>query len=164
MLNDKGQVLTWQLTKGSSIAEVAMLLQSLDKRPSDKLKTVYVDDCCKLQNKIKNIFGPHVSVKLDLFHAVQRITKTIPKKHVHASQFLKELSLVFRSEEDCGDKRLFPTPSAEKLLENLDKFMTKWQIMTMKKPHCVHQKQFQHFRDYSDICNLDACLIYQLEQ
>ena len=46
---------------------------------------------------------------------------------MHASQFLKELSLVFRSEEDCGDKRLFPTPSAEKLLENLDKFMTKWQ-------------------------------------
>ena len=127
VLNDKGQVLTWQLTKGASFAEVAMLLQSLDKRPSDKLKTVYVDDCCKLQNKIKNIFGPHVSVKLDRFHALQRITKTIPKKHVHASQFLKELSLVFRSEEDCGDKRLFPTPSAEKLLENLDKFMTKWQ-------------------------------------
>ena len=36
--------------------------------------------------------------------------------------------------------------------------------MTMKKPHCVHQKQFQYFRDYGDICNLDACLIYQLEQ
>ena len=31
VLNDKGQVLTWQLTKGTSFAEVAMLLQSLDK-------------------------------------------------------------------------------------------------------------------------------------
>ena len=102
-----------------------MLLQSLDKRPSDKLRIVNVDNCCKLWNKIKNIFGPHVSVKLHLFHAVQRITKTIPKKHVHASQFLKELSVVFQSEGDCRDKRLFPTPSAEKLLENLDKFMTK---------------------------------------
>ena len=71
VLNDKGQVLTWQLTKGTSFAEVAMLLQSLVERPSDKLKTVYVHDCCKLQNKIKNIFGPHVSVKLDLFHTVQ---------------------------------------------------------------------------------------------
>ena len=40
VLNDKEQVLTWQLTKGTSFAEVAMLLQSLDKRPSDKLKTV----------------------------------------------------------------------------------------------------------------------------
>ena len=46
---------------------------------------------------------------------------------MHASQFLKELSLVFQSERDCEDKGLFPTPSAEKLLENLDKFMTKWQ-------------------------------------
>ena len=79
VLNDKGQVLTWQLTKGTSFAEVAMLLQSLDKRPSDKLKTVYVDNCCKLRNKIKNIFGPHVSVKLDLFHAVQRIADNTKK-------------------------------------------------------------------------------------
>ena len=119
--------MTWQLTKGTSFGEVTMLLQSLAERPSDQLKTLYVDDCCRLRNKIKNVFGPHVSIKLDLFHAVQRITKTIPKRHVHASQFLKDLSLVFRSDGDCGDKRLFPTPSAEKLLTNLDKFITKWQ-------------------------------------
>ena len=127
VLNDRGQVLTWQLTKGTSFAEVAVLLQSLDDRSSNQLKTVYVDDCCKLRNKIKKVFGLHVSVKLDIFHAVQRITKTISKKHVHASQFLKELSLVFRSDGDCGDKRSSPTPPPEKLLENLDKLMTKWQ-------------------------------------
>lgn len=117
------------------------------------MKTVYVDDCCKLRNKIKSIFGPHVSVKLDLFHAVQRITKTIPKKHMHASQCLKELSIVFRSDGDCGDKRLFPTPSAEKLLDNLDKFMTKWQQndhekATVFKPETVSalQRLRQHMQ------------------
>ena len=98
---------TWQLNKGTSFAEVAMLLQSLDKRPNDRLRTAYVDNCCKLRNKIKNIFGPHVSVKLDLFHAVQRITKTIPKKDVHASQFIKELSWYSEVKGIVGTKDYF---------------------------------------------------------
>ena len=68
--------------------------------------------------------GSHIPVKLD---PVQKISKTIPKKHVHASQFLKELRMVFRSDGDCGDKRLFPTPSSQKLIENLDKLIAKWQ-------------------------------------
>jgi len=127
VLNEKGQVLTWQLTKGTSFAEVTGLLKSLAVRSNQQLKAVYVDDCCKLTKKINDLLGSHVSVKLDLFHAVQRISKTIPKKHVHASQFLKELRMVFRSEGDCGDKRLFPTPSSQKLIENLDKFIAKWQ-------------------------------------
>ena len=127
VLNDQGQVLTWQLTKGTSFAEVTVLLQVLAERPKDQLKTIYVDDCCKLRNKIKNVFGPNVTVKLDLFHAVQRITKTIPKKHVHSVQCLQELKLVFRSDGDYGDKRLLPTPKSDKLLENVEKFMTKWQ-------------------------------------
>ena len=39
VLNDKGQVLTWQLTKGTSFGEVTVLLQSLAERPSGQLKT-----------------------------------------------------------------------------------------------------------------------------
>ena len=42
-------------------------------------------------------------------------------------QCLQELWLVFRSDGDCGDKRLLPTPKSDKVLENLEKFMTKWQ-------------------------------------
>ena len=77
--------------------------------------------------KKHNLLGSHIPVKLDLFHAVQRISKIIPIIHVHASQFLKELRMVFRSDGDCGDKILFPTPSSQKLIENLDKFIAKWQ-------------------------------------
>ena len=50
VLNDQGQLLAWQ---GTSFAEVTVLLQALAERPKDELKTVYVDDCCKLRNKIK---------------------------------------------------------------------------------------------------------------
>lgn len=80
VLNRNGQVLTWQLTRGTSFAHVKTLLQHLLKRPDQQIKTVYVDECCKLRAKIKSVLGPNIAVKLDLFHAVQRITKTLPKK------------------------------------------------------------------------------------
>lgn len=115
--------------KRISFAEATVLLQYLAERLSEQFKTVYVDDCYKLCNKIKNAFGPHVSVKLDLFHAVQRIAKQF-KKHVHTSLFLKELRLGFlilKNDGDCKDRRLLPTLSTKKLLENLDKFRTKCQ-------------------------------------
>jgi len=51
MLNEKGQVLTLQLTKGASFAEVTGLLKSLAVRSNQQLKAVYVDDCCKLGKK-----------------------------------------------------------------------------------------------------------------
>ena len=68
-------------TKGTSFAHVKSLLQDLLKRPHQQIKTIYVDGCCKLRAKIKSVFGPNIMVKLDLFHAVQRITKTLSKKH-----------------------------------------------------------------------------------
>ena len=89
VLNNKGWVLTWQLTKGTAFVEVEWLLQSLTERSMDQLRTVYVDDCCKLRNKIKGVLGQNVSVKLDLFRAVQRITKSILKKHVHTHSVFK---------------------------------------------------------------------------
>ena len=42
VLNDKGQVLTWQLTKGTAFAEIEWILQSLTERSIEKLKTVYI--------------------------------------------------------------------------------------------------------------------------
>jgi len=62
------------LTERSStaFAEIEWVLQSLTERSTDQLKTVYVDDCCKFR---RGVLGQNVSVKLDLFHAVQRITK-----------------------------------------------------------------------------------------
>ena len=78
-------------------------------------------------------------MKLDLFHAVQRITKTISKKHAHAMQCFKELSLVFRKDGDIGDKRLFSTPQPDQLEKNLDKFIQKWQKTdhTLFKPETI---------------------------
>jgi len=80
VLNGEGKVLSWQFTKGTSFLEITNLLQDIAKRAQGQLKIIYVDDCCKLRNKIREIFGDNITVKLDLFHAVQHITKTLSKK------------------------------------------------------------------------------------
>lgn len=127
VLNDQGKIVTWQLTKGTSFEEVVALLQNLVSRSDENLKTVYVDDCCKLRNKIENIFGKNISVKLDIFHAVQRISKTLRKRHPYRLQCLQDLRLVFRCDGDSGEKRLSTTPSSERILLNFENFIGKWQ-------------------------------------
>ena len=79
VINEAGKIVTWQLTKGTSFSQIEALLSNLHKR-SQNIKTVYIDDCCKLRRKIQSILGTEVVVKLDLFHAVQRITKTLNRK------------------------------------------------------------------------------------
>ena len=77
VMNGNGQVVTWQLTKATSLDQVQTVLRDVFDRSSNQKQTIeviYVDDCCKVRNKLKAIFGGEVQIKLDLFHAVQRIT------------------------------------------------------------------------------------------
>ena len=75
------------------------------------------------------MFGLNVSVKLDLFHAVQRKTRTLSKKHTLTQCCTHELCLVFRCDGDSGKKRVSATPSPEALLAKLELFIAKWQNM-----------------------------------
>ena len=84
-MNDKSDILGWQLTKSTSINNVQQLLEGLNhglvkfQESSCPFNGIIVDNCCTLKNKIKDIFGPNVLVKLDLFHGIQRIVKNVPK-------------------------------------------------------------------------------------
>ncbi len=128
VLNKDGKVLSWQLTKGTSFAHIQDLLQDIIQRHHQDhcIKTVYVDDCCKIRSKIKSVLGAHVIVKLDLFHAVQRITKTISKRHPLMQLCMRDLRCIFRSDGDSGEKRLDDTPPPDVILSKLDTFTTKW--------------------------------------
>lgn len=68
---------------------------------------------------------------LDLFHAVQRVTRVLSKKHPLYSKCVNDFRLIFRVTGDNGIKRHFPTPSPapEVLIENTDKFVAKWNII-----------------------------------
>ena len=79
-LNEVGQIVDWRLTKTTSFEKARDLVEGLKSRienNSDKrLEMVCIDDCCKLRDKYQSVFDS-VSVKLDLFHTVQRVATTV---------------------------------------------------------------------------------------
>ena len=124
-MNGDGKIVTWQLTRSTTFAEIHTLLQSLKERcPS--LETVYIDDCCKLRNKIHTLLGSHVHVKLDVFHAVQRITKTLSAKCKLHHQCISDLSLVFRADGDSNKERQSSTPQPSAMTSKMKEFFDKW--------------------------------------
>ena len=65
---------------------------------------------------------------LDIFHAVQRISKQIPKRHPYHQECLRSLhdQLVFRDPVDQGPTRTKSTPSSI-LRQQLLQFQTVWE-------------------------------------
>ena len=135
VLNEKGQVLTWRLTRGTSFEKVKSTIQNLKKRLDSngiKVTSIYIDNCCQWRNLLQNVFGEEVCVKLDLFHAVQRIVSKIPKRGEKGSvikdlrrRLKDELKLVFRDPSDLG-KVQTKSPPSKQTMENLEQFFTKW--------------------------------------
>ena len=58
-------------------------------------------------------------VKLDIFHATQRITRALPKRHMLYSQILRDIKLLFRDPKDTGQHRTLPTHSAHVLTNQI---------------------------------------------
>ena len=116
-LNERGEVVAWKFTKSTSFNEIEDLLIQLKKRMSfsgNSLKLVCVDDCCHVSSKYSNIF-PNVSVKLDLFHACQRITRTFSRQNALHKEVSKSFVQIFRDDDDQGEKRLKSTVYKEKM-------------------------------------------------
>ena len=82
--------------KFSEVSDAFLQLANRFKEQGLKqLKGIYTDTCCcKWASKFVAIF-PRVPIKLDLFHAVQRFTSSIPKrKQYHAEITLDYLSIL----------------------------------------------------------------------
>ena len=127
VLDNQGRVLSWQFTNSTSFDVVEAILRNLHSRHgAGVIKEIFIDNCCQWRNKLQSVFGNETKVYLDLFHAVQRITRVLSKKHPLYAKCINDLRLVFREQGDTGIKRCHPTPSPELLLENADKFVAKW--------------------------------------
>ena len=128
-----GQVVSWRLTSKLTfenvLEQLMMLKRRLDEQGS-QLKEFYVDNCCSWRKKLQQVFGPHLLVYLDIFHAVKRVTEKISKRHTLRSPCIQELKMVFRDRTDVGPERTKPTPNAEVLTNNLDKFIQRWKGAT----------------------------------
>ena len=83
-MNEHGLVVTWQFTKTTSLDEVRTQLQQLCSRMGEVCTqpiTILVDACCSQRQKLQQIFGEDTIVSLDIFHAIQRVTRKMSKRH-----------------------------------------------------------------------------------
>lgn len=119
-------MVAWRLTKSTKFEEIRDLLEDLKDCLEDALDCIIVDDCCRVRALYHSIF-PGALVKLDLFHATQRVVKTFPKGTQLAKQISNEFGLVFRQDGDLESSRKFPTPEPQIIERNLNHFITKWQ-------------------------------------
>lgn len=78
MLNENRQIVGWRLTKSIVFEEVKDLFIDFKEKLDNDLESIIVDDFCRVRSLYRSIL-PGVSVKLDIFHAVQREVKTVPK-------------------------------------------------------------------------------------
>ena len=130
ILNEQGCVLAWQLSKGTAFDKVQDLLGGLKARLDQQEKTLteyyFLDNYCAWRRKIQSIFGQTLQVKLDIFHAVQRVTMKLSKRHPFHYSCIQAFSLVFRQEQDRGEKRKFALPDPETMEKQLDSFIESW--------------------------------------
>ena len=119
------------MTKSEKFDEIRHLLLEIKKRlekDSNKLEGVVIDNCCNWNDKILSVFTHLSGVKLDLFHAIQRVTSKIPKKTPKRALFSRLLGQVFRQLGDIGCKRTKPTPDPQTLMRNLGRLERHWGI------------------------------------
>lgn len=135
VLNENGVVLASMLTSGTAFSNVSDILKKLKARldiQGSRPSCFYVDNCCSWKAKLVNVFGPLLSVKLDLFHTIQRVIKKIPKRNQPEGirrirkQMIQELRIIIRDPRDKGEERQMETPSPEVLLCNVDSFFRCW--------------------------------------
>ncbi len=82
---------------------------------------------------LQSMFGMQVQVKLDIFHAVQRITRTISKAAPFYRVILNDLRTVFRAAGDIGLKRSLPTPEPTEIAEKMETFAARWKTELSQK-------------------------------
>ena len=136
VMNGKGQIVTWQLTQTQGFENIRRLLQQLFMRLSSQGKIVkefYIDNCCHWRKKLQEVFGADLAVKLDLFHAFQRISTKISKRHPFYSKCLHDLWLMFRDPSDLGETCSKATPDSNTLLNNAEMFLKKWKNVESNK-------------------------------
>ena len=100
---------------------------NIKQRSKDNgLKLICMDSGCKWSSLLADIF-PGVFIKQDLFHAVQRLVKTLKKRDPVQRDVASDFGKIFRCPQDLGDTRKMPTPSKDALISNLQNFLKKWE-------------------------------------
>lgn len=97
--------------------------------------TTLPDNCCADADFIRSIFGPDAMIKLDLFHGISRISREVKQKHLTKAKrnmFNRELSLIFRRDNDSGLHRTLPTAPPRTIKNRLLNLRKHWEASIPK--------------------------------
>ena len=145
VMNEDGYIISWAFTKSAKYREVQPLFRNIQKRLTNKgqvLRRVYIDNCCSWRKKLQKQFGSQCEVKLDLFHAVKRVTGTIRRKRVMPvgyKSLTNDFAMVFRRDDDQGKTRSKCTPSSDQVSRQLGNFINRWQHMDILNDKSMKQ-------------------------
>ncbi len=135
---------------------------SKSQQNNNAVKTIYIDNCCQWRFKLQEVFGITCQVKLDIFHAIQRIVQKIPKKHPFHSQCAADLRQVFRHDGDHGIKRTRSTPCSAKMLANLNSFVHRWENIVYDSNHVLSIAALHEIEKLKVHIKKAALMIFQL--
>ena len=97
---------------------------------------LFPDNCCSDEDELTKTFGQNITVKLDLWHAISRISREVKMKHLPRKrrlQFNKELSHAFRQPGDNGKERKCPTATSDIISKRLRNLKKNWEKIIPKK-------------------------------
>ena len=147
VMNEIGVVLSWKQCKGTAFHKVEDLLISLKDRLHAQgccINHFHVDNCCQWRHKLNSIFDG-VSIKLDPFHAIQRVISKIPKKRDNGplrrlrAQMVHDFKLILRDPTDMGIKRTKPTPAEHVKENNIENFLRQWKSVEYEGTKLIPQ-------------------------
>ena len=136
ILNEYAMTVWWGFIKGAeSFSEIEEHLQGLKRRLDriqgpEKLKVIYVDNCCNVRRKLQSIFGAHVLVKLDIYHWLARWDDAIRDKKSERYPVFKSLmsrAVLQPSQDEYQSKanelqqKLGRTPTVKEILKACNK-------------------------------------------
>lgn len=132
IMNEHGQVIAWQVTKGRNTEDVATLIENVHQRLTNQgvnIDLILTPDCCKQRDWLISVFGPRVIVKMDPCFAIQKLEKRFKIRkgdHDHVQTCVRDFHLVFQRATDLGSECKEETPSSDVITEKLDSFISQW--------------------------------------
>ena len=133
----------YQLTFGTAFHKTESILQKIVSGGAE-IELIFTDNYCHVRVKLKELFST-ASVKLDLFHAVARLTLHMPKRHPFYHEATRGLGLVFREEDDIIGDRKGPTAVPAKIQKNIEDFLCRWKPITFKGWKIINDKVENEF-------------------
>ena len=126
-LNEKKQIVKFALTKTSKLSELDKVFS--DAKELSSVKSIFSDNCCKDRKALQQTFSVDCKVQLDIWHATNRIIRSVGRKKLTSAEykeFCSDVKYVVRQNEDRTKERKLPTAEKDVIVQNLNILKEHW--------------------------------------